>query len=572
MKSLMIALLASFVACSVLAAAPIADADDEPLATIAVIANPYLTTLPKEAIRDETGRLRDFLADTGRPSMERTVKLVNQLQPDAMVVLGSCTWSGREQDFTAFTAYLDRIEAPVFVTPGHRDLLDGKADVYRRAVADRDVSDQVRRVGDVALAFSSSLHTESRAACRRLAEQLASPDIAKRTVLLFAARDRTMGASQLPQHAEAFDALTASHSIALRVEPSRYAHRVDQQRTLPVWTVGSTAWTTRGAVSVLRVFRDRIEAAEIARLDAPAFRLTVPNPKTADRLTPPEQDPYQCPTYSQDLGQQPDFTFALVSDPQFDREAGRQYLIDKAERAIAELNRLRPAMVFVSGDLVNNNLPEEWKLFKRVFDKLEPPCHFAPGNHDVLFNYDFVESSYASAPQKRPDYARIVAQAVREAKAEGLVGPAALFQKHTGAKPQQRIEHRDAAFVIVPFLTTRADAPALDYLRTQLNATSGKRHVFVVAHYPALPAFGNNVQPQLGGDQVLAMLREHRVTSYLCGHRHRNGFQIHQGTAHVLADNMLTLHLFHVFADRIVIGRKTVGSPLYERLTIDAAR
>ena len=62
------------------------------------------------------------------------------------------------------------------------------------------------------------------------------------------------------------------------------------------------------------------------------------------------------------------------------------------------------------------------------------------------------------------------------------------------------------------------------------------------------------------------------MTGYLFGHRHRNGFRMHDRTAHVLTDNMTTIHLLHVFSDRIVIGRKHVGAPLYEKLTISSSR
>ncbi len=96
--------------------------------------------------------------------------------------------------------------------------------------------------------------------------------------------------------------------------------------------------------------------------------------------------------------------------------------------------------------------------------------------------------------------------------------------------------------------------------------------VSVVAHYPSLPAFGNNLQPQLGGTEVLSLLQEHRVTGYLFGHRHRNGFRMNESTAHVLTDNMLSIHILHVFPDRIVLARKRVGAPLYEKLTIPSPR
>ena len=159
-----------------------------------------------------------------------------------------------------------------------------------------------------------------------------------------------------------------------------------------------------------------------------------------------------------------------------------------------------------------------------------------------------------------------------EAEKEGFTGPTALYEKYTGAKPRGLIEHQDCAFITVPFLTMRADAEQIDFLRQQLETSKDKRHVFVVAHYPSLPAFGNNLQPELGGTEVLTLLSKHRVTGYLFGHRHRNGFRIHERTAHILTDNMTTLHLFHVFPDRIVVGRKHVGAPLYETLTIPSPR
>ena len=77
---------------------------------------------------------------------------------------------------------------------------------------------------------------------------------------------------------------------------------------------------------------------------------------------------------------------------------------------------------------------------------------------------------------------------------------------------------------------------------------------------------------QLGGSEVLSMLQEYRVTGYLFGHRHRNGFLLDDRTAHVLTDNMGTIHLLHVYPDRVILGRKQVGSPLYEKLTILSPR
>ena len=182
----------------------------------------------------------------------------------------------------------------------------------------------------------------------------------------------------------------------------------------------------------------------------------------------------------------------------------------------------------------------------------------------------YLEVSSVNWPPALREDARQAALAAAEK--DGFTGPAALYEKYTGSKPRQLVEHQNCAFITVPFLTMRADANQIEFLRRQLEASKQKQHVFVVAHYPSLSAFGNNLQPQLGGTEVLSLLHEHRVTGYLFGHRHRNGFRMHERTAHVLTDNMTTIHLLHVFSDRIIVGRKYVGTPLYEKLVIPSPR
>lgn len=548
-----------------------ARAADQPLARIAVISNPYITTLPGPEIKDEFGSLRDFLAKTGPDSMEKTVSLVNSLRPDALVVLGSLTWSGSDADLAAFDEYLKRIKTPKFTVPGHRDRLSGSLDDYQRLFGSYDAQDQLRTIKGVHLCFTSDLHFDPDAATKRLERQLSNAGEAE-AVLLFDEINRTMGRSQLTPTHDTFWSLVKRHHIAAKFSPTRYSHALGYVNTLPTWTVASTGWSARGAVTLIKVFANRIEMAQVSDPEDMTYSLTVPNPVTQPRMLPVESDPFGCPSFSEDLRQNPDFTFALISDPQFDRETNRATLISRAEATIRDLNRLKPAFVLVAGDLVNNNLPEEWELFNETFSALKPPKYVVPGNHDVLFNYDFIETSYSSAPEQKPEYARIVRQALADAAKEGFTGPAALYEKYTGEKPRQLIEHGNCAFITVPFLTMRADAEQIEFLREQLRRTQDKEHVFVLAHYPSLPAFGNNVLPQFGGTEVLSLLHEHRVTGYLFGHRHRNGFRMHERTAHVLSDNCGSIHLLHVFPDRVVVGRKSVGSPLYEKLTIPSPR
>ena len=557
--------------CCVVLTSSVGFATEKPLARIAVISNPYITTLPATEVKDESGTPRGFLTTTGPDSMDKSVTLVNSLKPDALVVLGSLTWSGSNEDFEAFGRYFDQINVPKFTVPGHRDRLSGSLEKYRRVFGEYDAQDNLRTISGVHLGFTSDLHSNPDVATERLEKQLTTAGDAK-AVLLFDEVNRTMGRSKLTPTHENFWALVERHRVAAKLSPTRYGHALGYVNTLPTWTVGSTAWSARGAVTMVNVFEDRVEMAEVSDPSAAVFSLTVPNPVLSARMNPAQDDPYGCPSLSEDLKEKPDFTFSLISDPQFDRETGRDTLIRNAEATIRDLNQLDPAFVLIAGDLVNNNLPEEWELFNEIFAELKPPKHVVPGNHDVLFNYDFIEASYSTASEKKPEYAKIVKQALADAAKEGFTGPAALYEKYTGTKPRQFIEYGNCAFITVPFLTMRADAGQIAFLKEQLERSTGRQHVFVVAHYPSLTVFGNNVLPQFGGTEVLSLLQEHRVTGYLFGHRHRNGFRMHERTAHVLSDNCQSIHLFHVFPDRVVIGRKKVGTPLYEKLTILSPR
>ena len=77
------------------------------------------------------------------------------------------------------------------------------------------------------------------------------------------------------------------------------------------------------------------------------------------------------------------------------------------------------------------------------------------------------------------------------------------------------------------------------------------------------------------------LLKKHRVTAFLCGHRHRFGWTVVDGIPHVLADGVAwdftgmgrrdviagrTMLIHHVYADRLVVGFRPMHSPIYARL------
>jgi predicted MPP superfamily phosphohydrolase len=88
-------------------------------------------------------------------------------------------------------------------------------------------------------------------------------------------------------------------------------------------------------------------------------------------------------------GQQQPIFFVQMSDPQFGMYTDNQDFAQETanfEFAIANINRLRPAFVVVTGDLVNKPADaQQLAEYKRIAGKLDStiPLYSVPGNHDV---------------------------------------------------------------------------------------------------------------------------------------------------------------------------------------------
>ena len=83
------------------------------------------------------------------------------------------------------------------------------------------------------------------------------------------------------------------------------------------------------------------------------------------------------------------FFFIQLSDPQlgfFEEDRGFKKESENLARAVAHINRLRPAFVVVTGDLINRSGDaEQMGEYLRLVRGVSPgiPLHSVPGNHDL---------------------------------------------------------------------------------------------------------------------------------------------------------------------------------------------
>ena len=375
------------------------------------------------------------------------------------------------------------------------------------------------------------------------------------------------------------------HRVAARFIPG-HSHYVGYDDSLPIWSVPSSGWsyTPKFAVALITVYSKHIKLSLVRDSMQPAQTLTLPNPVAAERMPTAAADPFGVPTYSEDLARKPDLTFAQLSDSQFDdgtvpRYAARYHYDEQMnELAVAQVNRLKPPLVFMTGDLTNKNTEAEWKTFQHIYGKLKSPLYAMPGNHDTL---------YDRAKLDRETLGDLFASGVKNWQlADRLAGKqtsdrTALYRHFIGREPYYTIETNGCVFVCLNTGVASVDEKQMKWFRQELERTKNASHVFVLGHYPVLGDFGGNVQgPE--SQEILTLLRRYKVAAYLSGHRHRYDYRVHDGVMHMLCDCLCwgeyrSYQIYHVFPDRIVacwkpIFRADGNRPLYERVEIPEPR
>jgi len=557
---------------------------EKPICRVAAISSSYITTLSAKELGE-----RSWMAQIAPAGLERSIALANVLKPDAMIVLGSLTWTGSDDDFLRAKKLLSRIEAPLYVVPGAKDLIDGKDDIFLKHFAKENVAGRSVSVKGVHLQFTPLYERTGKAfeiALNQLRTGLAKTQDAK-AVLLFSELDfpapkdpKSMSAIQ-----KQFWNLIHDHKVAVRFTGG-HSHSVGLVDSLPYWSIPSSGWSysPKWPIALISVYTKRIELDLVHDGFQPPQQLVVPNPVAAERMVKADADPYGIPTYSEDLKRKPKLTFVQLSDSQFDdgtvpRYAAR-YASDEQmnELAAAQVNRLNPSLVFMTGDLTNKNTQAEWETFNRIYSKLNMPFYPVPGNHDTLddrakLNRDALGDLLESSVKNW--------QLADKLSGKKTANRTALFTHFTGKKPYYAVEKNGCVFLCLNTGVASVDPEQLKWLRAELERTKDAKHVFVLGHYPVLTAFGGNVRNS-ESRIILGLLKKYKVAAYLSGHRHRYNYRMHEGVMHILCDCLcwgeyLSYQVYHVHDDRIIacwkpIFRTDGNRPLYERVEFPEPR
>jgi 3',5'-cyclic AMP phosphodiesterase CpdA len=165
-------------------------------------------------------------------------------------------------------------------------------------------------------------------------------------------------------------------------------------------------------------------------------------------------------------------------------------------RAIAQINRLDPppAFVIVTGDLINDDDPQSYRVLKQLTAQLLVPTYFALGNHDL-----------------RQPFRQVIL---------GEQQPAATPYYYTFAMAQCQCIVLDS--LVEGAVHGALDAVQLAWLETTLSATSTRPALLFVHHPPASTGIAwMDAHAMANGAELLEILARHRqVRRVFFGHVH----------------------------------------------------
>jgi 3',5'-cyclic AMP phosphodiesterase CpdA len=214
------------------------------------------------------------------------------------------------------------------------------------------------------------------------------------------------------------------------------------------------------------------------------------------------------------------FFFIQLSDPQFGMFTDNKNFAQETanfEFAVANINRLRPAFVVITGDLVNKvGDPAQIKEFKRILAKVDPgiPVYNVAGNHDVG-NAPTPEIVSAYTNLFGPDH-----YAFHYKDFVGIVLDSSLIQDPTNVVALVDEQER--------------------WLETELQSAQkeGAKHIAVFQHHSWFLNSPDETNqyfnlPLAAREKYLPLFHQYGVNYIFCGHYHRNLIS-HDGNIEVI--------------------------------------
>ena len=203
------------------------------------------------------------------------------------------------------------------------------------------------------------------------------------------------------------------------------------------------------------------------------------------------------------------FFFIQLSDPQLGMFTNNADFVQDAanfEFAVASVNRLRPAFVVITGDLVNKpGDAAQIAEYRRIVGQIDPaiPVYNVAGNHDVQ-NVPTPDSLAAYTKIFGPD--RFV---FRHRGLTGVVLNSSII--HSPDKAPAQLAEQEA-WLRIELARAKAD---------------GARHIVVFQHHSWFLAQASEPDqyfniPLARRLAYLSLFREHGVRYLFCGHYHRN--------------------------------------------------
>lgn len=210
---------------------------------------------------------------------------------------------------------------------------------------------------------------------------------------------------------------------------------------------------------------------------------------------------------AQNKHQNKPYFFIQLTDPQFgmfENNNGFAKETELLEKAVVEINRLKPDFVVITGDLVND--PEDQSQiseFKRIIAKIHSdiPVYLTPGNHDI-----------------------------------GAVPDSLNINRYIDNYGYDRFSfrHKGSKYIgfnssLIKFNTLDFEQMQYEWLKRILTKSRKARHTILFCHYPFFiksfnePENYSNIG-MINREKYLTIFKTNNVDAVFCGHLHNNAY------------------------------------------------